>query len=80
MVSINLQSNGVVDDSTSKITQFIYDALKSPTIRLLRLLHQDLCLLSLKSSTTHSGLRYTTPNSISHRLNFGIRLTYSHII
>ncbi|VDO20858.1 unnamed protein product [Schistosoma margrebowiei] len=64
-VSNNLQSNDVIDDPTSKLTQFTYGALKSPTTRLLPLLHQDLSLLRRKSSDTLSGLRYTTTNSIS---------------
>ncbi|VDO85434.1 unnamed protein product [Schistosoma margrebowiei] len=38
-VSNSLQSNNVIDDPTSKLTQFIHGALKSPTTRLLPLLH-----------------------------------------
>ncbi|VDP39161.1 unnamed protein product [Schistosoma mattheei] len=56
-VSNSLQSNDDMDDPTSKLTQFICDALKSPTTRLLPLLHQDLSVLRIKSSATHSGLR-----------------------
>ncbi|VDP82400.1 unnamed protein product [Schistosoma curassoni] len=56
-VSNSLQLNDDMDDLTSKLTQFICGALKSPTTRLLPLLHQDLSLLRRKSSATHSGLR-----------------------
>ncbi|VDO72628.1 unnamed protein product [Schistosoma margrebowiei] len=68
-----------MDDPTSKLTQFICGALKSPTTRLLPLLHQDLSLLRIKSSATHSGLRYTTTNSISCRRHFNLHLTSSHV-
>ncbi|VDP87605.1 unnamed protein product [Schistosoma mattheei] len=56
-VANSLQSNDDMDDPTFKLTQFIYGALKSPTTRLLPLLHQDLGLLRRKSSATHSGLQ-----------------------
>ncbi|VDP49238.1 unnamed protein product [Schistosoma margrebowiei] len=56
-VSNNLESKDNMADPTSKLTQFIYGALKSPTTRLLPLLHQDLSLLRRKSSATLSGLR-----------------------
>ncbi|VDP66487.1 unnamed protein product [Schistosoma mattheei] len=78
-VSNSLQSNDVIDDSSSKLTQFIYSALKSPTIRLLPLLHQDLGFLTRKSFTTHSGLPYTTTNSVSCCLRLSLHLTSSHI-
>ncbi|VDP42711.1 unnamed protein product [Schistosoma mattheei] len=78
-VSNSLQSNDVIDDPTSKLTQFIYGALKSPTIRLLPPLHQDLSLLRRKSPTTHSGLRYSTTNSISCRLHFSLHRISSHV-
>ncbi|VDP37926.1 unnamed protein product [Schistosoma mattheei] len=78
-VSNILQSNDVIDDPTSKLTQFIYSALKSPTTRFLPLLHWDLSLLRRKSSATHSGLRYTTSNLISCRLRFGLRHPSSHV-
>lgn len=54
MVSNDLKSNNVVDYPTSKFTQFIYDASKSPVMRLLPLFHQDLSLLRGKSSSTRS--------------------------
>ncbi|VDO83559.1 unnamed protein product [Schistosoma margrebowiei] len=66
-VSNSLQSNDDMDDPTSKLTQFICGALKSPTTSLLPLVHQDLSLLRIKSSATHSGLRYTTTTLISCR-------------
>ncbi|VDP40895.1 unnamed protein product [Schistosoma margrebowiei] len=78
-VSNSLQSNDDIDDPTSKLTQFIYGALKSPTSRLLPLLHQDLSLLRRKSSATHSGLQYTTTNSISCRRHFNFHLTSSRV-
>ncbi|VDO65647.1 unnamed protein product [Schistosoma curassoni] len=77
--SNSLQSDDVIDDPTSKLTQFIYGTLKSPTTRLLPVLHQDLSLLRRKSSATHSVLRYTTSNSISCRLHFSLHHTSSHI-
>ncbi|VDO51952.1 unnamed protein product [Schistosoma margrebowiei] len=78
-VSNSLQSDDDIDDPTSKLTQFIYGALKPPTTRLLPLLHQDLSLLGRKSSATHSGLRYTTTTSISCRRHFNLHLTSSHV-
>ncbi|VDP83981.1 unnamed protein product [Schistosoma mattheei] len=78
-VSNSLQSNDDIDDPTSKLTQFIYGAIKSPTTRLLPLLHQDLSLLGIKSSATHSGLPYTTTNSISCRRHFNLHLTSSRV-
>ncbi|VDO78297.1 unnamed protein product [Schistosoma margrebowiei] len=78
-VSNSLQSNDDIDDPTSKLTQFIYGALKSPTIRLLPLLHQDLSLLRRKSSATHSGLRYTTTTSLSCRRHFNLHFISSHV-
>ncbi|VDO69480.1 unnamed protein product [Schistosoma margrebowiei] len=78
-VSNSLQSNDDMDDPTSKLTQFIYGALKSPTTRLLPLLHQNLSLLRRKSSATHSGLLYTTTNSIFCRRHFNLHLTSSHV-
>ncbi|VDP18897.1 unnamed protein product [Schistosoma margrebowiei] len=68
-----------MDDPTSKLTQFICGVLKSPTTRLLPFLHQDLSLLRIKSSATHSGLRYTTTNTISCRRYFNLHLTSSHV-
>ncbi|VDP66938.1 unnamed protein product [Schistosoma mattheei] len=56
-VSNSLQLNDDIDDPAFKLTQFIRGALKSPTTRVLPLLHQDLSLLRRKSSATHSGLR-----------------------
>ncbi|VDP35649.1 unnamed protein product [Schistosoma mattheei] len=78
-VSNSLQSNNDIDDPTSKLTQFVCSALKSPTTRLLPLLHQDLSLLRIKSSATHSGPRYTTATSISCRRHFNLHLTSSHV-
>ncbi|VDP53126.1 unnamed protein product [Schistosoma margrebowiei] len=68
-----------MDDPTSKLTQFICGALKLTTTRLLPFLHQDLSLLRIKSSATHSGLRYTTTNSISCLRHFNLHLTSSHV-
>ncbi|VDP33802.1 unnamed protein product [Schistosoma margrebowiei] len=56
-VSYSMESKDDMAGPTSKLTQFIYGALKSPTTRLLPLLHQDLSLLRRKSSATLSGLR-----------------------
>ncbi|VDP04691.1 unnamed protein product [Schistosoma margrebowiei] len=78
-VSNSLQSNDDMSDPTSKLTQFICGALKSPTTRLLPLLHQDLSLLKRKSSATHSELRYTTTTSISCLRHFNLHLTSSHV-
>ncbi|VDP59740.1 unnamed protein product [Schistosoma curassoni] len=78
-VSNGLHSNDVIDDPTSKLTQFIYGALKSPTTGLLPLLHQDLDLLRRKSSATHSELRYTITYSISCRRHFSLHRTSSHV-
>ncbi|VDP73923.1 unnamed protein product, partial [Schistosoma mattheei] len=75
-VSNSLQSKDDIDDPTSKLTQFAYGALKSPTTRLLPLLHQDLSLLRGKSSATHSGLRYTSISCLRH---FNLHLTSSHV-
>ncbi|VDP53441.1 unnamed protein product [Schistosoma mattheei] len=78
-VSNSSQSNDVIDDPNSKLTQFIYGILKSPTTKPLLLLRQDLSLLRKKSSATHSGLRYTTTNSISCRLHFSLHSASSHV-
>ncbi|VDP00258.1 unnamed protein product [Schistosoma margrebowiei] len=78
-VSNSLQSNDVIDDPTSKLTQFIYGALKSPTTMHLPLLQQGLSLLRRKSSATHSGLRYTTTNSTSCRRHFSLHHASSHV-